>query len=89
MNVAGALVKGVLPKPVHHFHDALVVGIELLVALVQLDQLLKAGRTRAAAGLGRGLDRFRQRKKLGRELADFQRIGHHQAHAAFRLALDL
>ena len=89
VNVAGALVKGVLPEPVHHLHHALVVGIELLVALVQLDQLFKAGRARPATGLERGLDRFGQRKKLGGELGDLQRIGHHHAHAAPGLAFNL
>jgi hypothetical protein len=44
VDVAGALVKRVLPQPVHHLHHALVVGVELLVGLAQLDQLLEAGR---------------------------------------------
>jgi len=43
VDVTGALVEGVLPQPVHHLHHALVVGVELLVALAQLHQLLKAG----------------------------------------------
>jgi hypothetical protein len=41
VDVTGALVKGVLPQPVHHLHHALVVGVELLVGLAQLHQLLK------------------------------------------------
>ena len=32
VDVAGALVEGVLPQPVDHLHHALVVGVELLVA---------------------------------------------------------
>ena len=38
-----ALVEGVLPQPVDHLHHALVVGVELLVALAEFDQLLEAG----------------------------------------------
>jgi hypothetical protein len=41
VDVTGALVEGVLPQPVHHLHHALVVGVELLVGLAQLHQLLK------------------------------------------------
>ena len=32
VNVAGALVKRILPQPVDHLHHALVVGIELAIA---------------------------------------------------------
>ena len=42
VDVAGALVEGVLPQPVDHLHHALVVGVELLVAAAQLDELLEA-----------------------------------------------
>ena len=49
VDVAGALVEGVLPEPVDHLHDALVVGVELLVALAELDQLLEAGERRRLA----------------------------------------
>jgi hypothetical protein len=49
VDVAGALVKRVLPQPVHHLHHALVVGVQLLVGLAQLHQLLEAGRAGIAA----------------------------------------
>jgi hypothetical protein len=42
---------GVLPQPVDHLHDALVVGVELLVAAAELDQLLEARDARGLAGL--------------------------------------
>jgi hypothetical protein len=51
VDVAGALVEGVLPQPVDHLHHALVVGVELLVAAAQLHQLLEAGDLGDLAGL--------------------------------------
>jgi hypothetical protein len=42
VDVAGALVEGVLPQPVHHLDHALVVGVELRLR-AQLHQLLEAG----------------------------------------------
>jgi hypothetical protein len=51
VDVAGALVEGVLPEPVDHLHHALVVGIELLVGSTQLDQLLEAGKPGGTAAL--------------------------------------
>ena len=88
VDVAGTLVKGVLPQPVHHLHHTLVVGIELAVAAAQLHQLLKTG-LRARIGLDRHLHRFGQRIELARVTLDVQRVGNHQAHAAPRLALHL
>ena len=88
MNVAGALVKGVLPQPIHHLHHALVVGVELLVAAAQLHQLLEAGGGRdAAAGLLHGAHGFGQREEFSRVAADVRRVGHHAAHHALALAL--
>jgi hypothetical protein len=54
-----------LPQPVHHLHHALVVGVELLVALAQLHQLLEAGLRPTFAAFGRRLDRLGQGEKLG------------------------
>ena len=48
VDVAGALLEGVLPQPVDDVHDVLVVGVELLVALAELDQLLEVGDRRVA-----------------------------------------
>ena len=89
VDVAGTLVKGVLPEPVHHLDHALVVGVELLVALAQLHQLFKAVATRAAAGLLRRTHRLGERKKFGREAVNVLRVGHHPAHRAAGLALHL
>jgi hypothetical protein len=47
VDVRGALLEGILPEPIDDAHDVLVVGVELLVALAQLDQLLEV---RGAAG---------------------------------------
>ena len=58
MDVAGALVEGVLPQPVDDLDHALVVGVELLVALAELDQLLEAGARRDLAGLLRRAHRL-------------------------------
>ena len=89
VDVAGALVKRVLPQPVHHLHHTLVVGIELLVAFAQLHQLLKTAATRVAARLLRRAHRLGQRKELGRVAVNVLRAGHHAAHRAARLALHL
>ena len=49
VDVARALLEGVLPQPVDDAHDVRVVGVELLVRCAQLDQLLEVGQSRAAA----------------------------------------
>jgi hypothetical protein len=41
VDVGGALFEGVLPQPVDDVDDVLVVGIDLLVALAQFDQLFE------------------------------------------------
>ncbi|MNX75262.1 hypothetical protein D3C86_1067280 [compost metagenome] len=89
VDVAGALVEGVLPQPVDHLHHALVIGVELLVALAQFDQLLEARAAGVAAGLLRGAHRLGEREELGRVALDVRRVGHHAAHGALGLALDL
>ena len=87
VNIAGALVKSVLPEPVHHLHHALVIGVDLLVALAQFHQLLKTGTAAVAARLVSGLDRFRESEKFGGVALNLQRTGQHPAHRAARLAL--
>jgi hypothetical protein len=89
VDVARALVEGVLPQPVHHLHHALVVGIELLVAPAKFHQLLEAGTDRIAATFLRRAHRLRQREELRRVALDVLRIGHDAAHGAARLALHL
>ena len=49
VDVARALLEGVLPQPVDHAHDVRVVGVELLVGLAELDQLLEVGQPRGPA----------------------------------------
>jgi hypothetical protein len=49
VDVAGALLEGVLPQPVDDVDDVAVVGIELAVALAQLHQLLE-GREAGSRG---------------------------------------
>ena len=52
VDVARALVEGVLPQPVDDVDDVVVVGVELLAGLAQLDQLLEVGQpARSAARL--------------------------------------
>ena len=89
VDVAGALVEGIGPEPIHHLHHALVVGIQLLVGLAQLDQLLEAGRAGIAAGLLGRTHRLGQRKEFRRIAVDVQGARHHPAHRATRLPLDL
>ena len=48
VDVARALLEGVLPQPVDDVDDVLVVGVELLVRLAELDQLLEVRRGRRA-----------------------------------------
>ena len=85
VDVTGALVERVLPQPVHHLHNALVIGVELLVGLAQLDQLLKIGAAVVAGLVGRA-HRLGQRVELGRVAVNLQRAGQHPAHGAARLA---
>ena len=51
VDVAGALVEGVLPQPVDDVDDVLVVGVELAVGLAQLDQLLEVADAAALVAL--------------------------------------
>ena len=89
VNIAGALVKRVLPKPVHHLDHALIIGIELLVDLAQLHQLLKVGGCSGITGLFHRAHRLGQRKKLSRITFDIEWTRHHTAHIALGLALHL
>ena len=80
MDVAGALLEGVLPQPVDHVDDVLVVGVELAIALAQLHQLLEiAGAGTAVAGAVGALDRARQVVELDLVAADVIRVGQHAA----------
>src|SRR3989344_3384146 len=89
VDVARALVKGILPEPVHHLDHALVVGVELLVALAQLHQLLEATAPGVAPCLLRGTHGLGQGKKLCSKPVNVQRAGHHAAQKAPGLTLHL
>ena len=80
VDVAGTLVEGVLPQPVHHADDMLVIGVELPVRLAQLHQLLEvaAARPLVAAPVG-ALDGARQVVELHLVAAEVVRIGQHAA----------
>jgi hypothetical protein len=89
VDVAGALVEGVLPEPVHHLHHVLVVGVQLL-GLAQLDQLLEAAKGIAlVAHLAGRAHRLRQRKELGDVAHHVLRRRDHQPHTLSGLPLDL
>ena len=65
VDVRGALVEGVLPQPIDDMDDVLVVGVELAVALAQLDQLLEARQPGRHLALGRRLlDRLGEVEEL-------------------------
>jgi hypothetical protein len=86
---AGALVKGVLPQPVHHLHHTLVVGVQRLVGLAQFHQLFEAGGGGHLAALLRRAHIARQGVELGGVAAQVIGVGHHQPDAAARVGLDL
>jgi hypothetical protein len=44
VDVAGALLEGVLPEPVDDVDDVLVVGVELACCCAQFDQLFEVRR---------------------------------------------
>ena len=89
VDVGGALVEGVLPEPVDDLDHARVVGVELLVALAELDQLLEVGERRRLAHLGRVANRARERIELGRVAGDLDRVDEDQLDVAARVRLDL
>ena len=66
-----------------------VVGVELLGALAELDQLLEVGERRALAHLGGVAHRARERIELGGVAGDLDRIDDHQADAPLGVRLDL
>ena len=78
MNIAGALVKRVLPKPVDQMDDVMIVCIKRTPGLAELNELLKI--TDAAGGtllFFAPLDRAGQVIKLTHIARDIERIGHH------------
>ena len=78
VDVAGALVKGVIEQPVADVDDMLVVGVEL-AALAKLHQLFKIRNLAVGALvlLGGAADRFRQIEELDDVILDVERVGNH------------
>jgi hypothetical protein len=76
VDVAGALVEGVIEQPVADVYDVLVVGVEL-AALAQLDELLEVGdRTVGALILfGGALDRLGEVEELDDVVLDVEGVG--------------
>ena len=78
VDVARALVEGVLPQPVDDVDDVLVVRVELAVRLAELDQLLEVRQARARLGGAlRALDRLREVVELDHVALDVERVGDH------------
>src|SRR5690606_22485541 len=76
VNIAGALIEGVLPQPVDDIDDVLVVGVELPVALAEFDQLLEVRKFRALLrAAGCALHRFGEVVELDDVPVDVERIG--------------
>ena len=74
--------KAYCQQPVDDLDHALVVGVELLVALAELDQLLEVGERRRLAHLRRVAHRARERVELGRVAGDLDRVDDHQLDVA-------
>jgi len=77
-------------QPVDDLHHALVVGVELLVAAAELDELLEArAAARGLAALLRRTDRTRQRVELRRVALKLDRVADDQLDAPLGVRLDL
>ena len=82
VDIAGALLEGVLPQPVDDIDDVAVVGVVLAIALAKLHQLLEgrlAAAAVAAAALGRLFHRAGQVVELHQIPRHIGRVGHHAA----------
>src|SRR5512135_679149 len=90
VDVARALLEGVLPEPVDYAHDMRVVRVKLLVAAAQLDQLLEIRQARAADGVAVGaFDRLRQVVELDLVALDVRGIGDHALDAKLQNGREL
>ncbi len=78
VDVAGALLEGVLEQPVDDVDDVRVVGVRLLIAGAEVEQLLEVADAAdllvRAAGAA---DRLGQAVELDGEALDVRRVGHH------------
>ncbi len=77
VDITGALVEGVLEQPVDDVDDVRVVGIRLLIAGAEVEQLLEvAGAADLLIGGGGAADRLGQAVELDREALQVDRIGY-------------
>ncbi|MNH13435.1 hypothetical protein D3C79_730070 [compost metagenome] len=78
MNIAGALIEGVLQQPVDDGDDMGIISLMLLAVCAQLEQLFKIGRCRRGDWLAAGaVDRAGEVEECLAELADLHRAGQH------------
>ena len=85
MNVAGALLKRVLPEPIHDIDDAVVFRIGVLPQRVDIHQLLKIGA--AGGGALRVLDRFGDQEKLVLVAFNIEGVGQYNGNGALQVLL--
>ncbi|MCY1413868.1 hypothetical protein D9M71_293050 [compost metagenome] len=78
VDVAGALLEGVLEQPVDDVDDVRVVGVRLLILRAEVEQLLEVANPADLLLVARGAaDRARQAVELGGEALDVRWVGHH------------
>ena len=88
MNVTGALLKSILPQPVHQLHHPLVVGVKTPVP-AEINELLETGNVAVSTASGRSQNRLGKGIKLGGIARNVLWIAHHQLHPAPCLTFDL
>src|SRR5690554_7741788 len=79
VNVAGALVVGVLQQPIDDFYDVLVIGIRICGS-PQIDQLLKVSNGRCARAATGVTDGSREGLKFNSMPFNIGGIGDNTAH---------
>ena len=78
VDIAGALLEGVLEQPVDDVDDVRVVGVRLLIAGAEVEQLFEIAEVAALrVGIAGAADRFGQAEELDAEALDVHRVGHH------------
>ncbi|MNS27337.1 hypothetical protein D3C72_592830 [compost metagenome] len=78
VDIAGALLEGVLEQPVDDVDDVRIVGIRLLIAGAEVEQLFEVAEVTALLiGIAGAADRFGQAEELDAEALDIRRVGHH------------
>ncbi len=78
VNIAGALLEGVLEQPVDDIDDVRVVGVRLLIAGAEVEQLLEvADAADLLVGATGAADRLGQAIELDGEALNVRRVGHH------------